>query len=351
MFRFTLVLACLPLAIEEPIAPDWGRRIQWPAEGAPEAREHAAFVVDSKFDRAVMLAGSGYAPYGSALDDAWAFDLQTHMWTELELAGDPLAAGGSQRIAAIDGGAYLYGGYGEGQQELGDLMQLDFELSRVVVRKVEQVNPPPPRLLHAFACDTSGETFVVFGGAGQSGMLEDTWIGNRTDAGVRWEPLESEVHPSARFGFSFAYDATLNRLIVCGGQVMPENEEQMTMEVVRDLWALDFTAEEPTWTRLAEYTSEEFHGRRNPAFALDQRSGDLLIWGGTGDGSSALPDLYTVRTRVEGAPVERLAQPDSIPTRASSFGVVDEARGRALFGFGNTGSGAFDDLVEIRLRR
>ena len=345
-----LLLAGLILAPQEPAAPDWGRRLEW--ETGPEAREHAALILDAERDRAVMLAGSGYAPYGSPLGDAWAFDLETERWTGLELGGDELVPGGSRRVASVEGGAFLHGGYGANFAFVGELWQLTLDDAEVVVTRIAQENPPSARMLHAFACDPAGERFVVFGGGGDNDLLDDTWIGERTDEGVRWRQLpesETGAGPGLRFGFSFAHDVQGGRLLICGGQVPPD-EGQTAMAVAQDLWALDFTADEPTWTQLAEYDDDTFHGRRNPAFAFDEQSGDLFVWGGTGDGASALPDLYVVRTRVDGAPVERVAQPDGIPTRASGFGVVDPARGRALLGFGNTASGAYDDLVEVRLR-
>jgi hypothetical protein len=349
MSLLALILLLLHPTTQDAVAPEWGRRLQWDLETGPPAREHAAFVVDPARDRAVMLTGSGYRPYGSPLGDAWSFDLKAETWTALELSGDALPAGGSQRAAPVDGGAYLFGGYGEGFADMGELWRLRWHDDQVEVTHVAQENPPPSRMLHAFACDPAGERFVVFGGVGGDDGLDDTWIGERTDAGVRWRQLEGGPGPGKRFGFSFAFDASRGRLLVCGGQVPPEGEV-MEMIVARDLWALDVTADEPSWTRLAEYGDEVFPGRRNPAFSFDERTGDLFVWGGTGDGASALPGLYVVRTRVDGAPVERVPETDGISARASSFGVIDRRRGRALLGFGNTGAGPFDDLVEVRLR-
>jgi hypothetical protein len=347
--HLTLILIWLLLARQESLAPDWGRRLQWAEDVGPAAREHAAFVADPERNRAVMLTGSGYYPYGDPLGDAWAFDFESETWTQLQLVGDDLVPGGSRRAAPVHGGTFLHGGYGVGFAALGELWRLEFEAGRIVVERLEQQNPPPARLLHAFACDAVGERFVVFGGGGNEDALDDTWIGRRTEEGVRWQKLETDHHPGKRFGFAFANDVERGRLLVCGGQIPPEDGQDV-MVVARDLWALDYTAEAPAWTRLAVYESEQFHGRRNPAFTFDEKTGDLFVWGGTGDGASALPDLYVVRTRVDGAPVERLSEPDTISTRASGFGVVDRSGGRALLGFGNTGEGPFDDLVEVHLR-
>ena len=350
MHELFLIATLVLMVSQETGAPDWGRRVQWAKESGPPPREHAAFVVQPELNRGIMLAGSGYAPYGDPLGDAWAFDLERESWTELELAGDELAPGGSRRAAALEGGVFLHGGYGAAFAQEGGLWWVEFGHDKLVVDSLEQENPPPARLLHAFACDAAGTRFVLFGGLGDDDAFDDTWLGIRTESGVSWQQLETQPNPGKRFGFAFAHDSRLGRLLVCGGQVPPE-DGQDGLVVVSDLWALDFTAEAPGWTQLAGYDSHQFHGRRNPAFAFDQDSGDLFVWGGTGDGATALPDLYVVRTRVEGAPVERVTQPTEFSTRASGFGVVDSAGGRALLGFGNTAAGPFRDLVEVRLRR
>jgi hypothetical protein len=344
-----LLLAAATLAFQDASPPAWGRRIAWSATDGPAAREHAALIADPQRGRLLLLGGSGYAPYLAPLGDAWAFDLVDERWSPLELAGDALTPGGSQRVAQAPDGAYLHGGYGADGREFGDLWHVRIEADGVHVERVPQDNPPPARQLHGFACDASGRRFVVFGGGTSADLFDDTWIGTRTDSGVRWERLASDVHPSARFGFAHAFDPQTNRFLVCGGELLPP-EGQDAMSVARDLWALVLAADPPAWTRLAEYTSEAFHGRRNPAFAFDARSGDLLVWGGTGDGSTALPDLYVVRTRLPGAPVERIPQPAAIPTRASGFGTVDPTSDRAWLGFGNTSTARYQDLVEVVLR-
>jgi len=66
------------------------------------------------------------------------------------------------------------------------------------------------------------------------------------------------------------------------------------------------------------------------SFAHDEKNGLLIVCGGQ------IPC------------VPRYAW---IPTRASSFGVVDPKRSRALMGFGNIGAGPFLDLVEVKLRQ
>jgi len=330
--------------------PDWGRRIEWETAAGPEAREHASFILDPGRNRGVMLLGSGYQPYLDPLGDAWAYDLGKDSWSKLELEGDPITPGGSRRAAQVPGGAFIHGGYGKEMAESQELWELRFEDTRIRAIRVEQENAPEPRLLHGFAADTKGERFVVFGGGSPNGTLDDTWIGTKSRKGVSWRKLDLDVNPGPRYGFSFAHDKKKGLLIVCSGQI-PSSDGAQVDEFALDMWALNFIAEEPEWTLLARYEPQDFPGRRNPVFTFDQRSGDLLVWGGASDTETVIPDLFIVRTREDGAPVQRVSQFGSITTRASGFGLVDPKRSRALMGFGNTRFGPFLDLVEVKLRQ
>ena len=335
---------------DDPV-PRWGERLEWAAEDGPQAREHAAFALDAARDRAVLLLGSGYEPYGTPLADAWALDLESGAWTELPLLGDELTPGGSRRLAPADGGAYVFGGYGAGMTPGNELWRLEYGEDHIGVQALTQVHPPPARALHAFACDPAGERFVVFGGASEA-HLGDLWLGELSEGAVHWRAVEQdpEASPGPRFGFAYAHDAARERLLVCGGQVPATGQEEGGLPTARDLWALDLGPQERGWELLAEYAPDELPGRRNPAFAFDPARGDLLVWGGTGDGTGPLSDLYVVHTREPDAPVERLEQPAGVPARASSFGLVDPGRRRAYLGFGNSALGVFRDLVEVHLK-
>ncbi len=330
-------------------AAELERRVSWPLETGPDGREHAVFVADPEHDRAILYAGSGYAPYGSPLADAWAFDFQRETWSELDVTGDVPPAAGSRRAVAIEGGALLFGSYLAGFVADDALLLASFEGEELRFERIEQVSPPPARMLHAFACDPEGETMVVFGGAAQNSMLGDTWIGKREGDSVSWERLDDEG-PGLRFGFAYGYDPEARRLVVLGGQ-MPGEPGGDPLAFGRDLWALDFESEAPSWTLLAELDADVFPGRRNPAFHLDPVTGDLFVWGGTFDQRNVVPGFHVIATREEGAPLRSFGESDVIESRASSFGVLDLEGGRAYLGFGNTGAGPFVDLACLRLRR
>lgn len=336
-----------PLASAEP-SPLKGL-LTWSEESGPAGREHAVFLADDGDGRALLLAGSGYRPYGAPLPDAWILDFADEVWSPIEVTGEAPPPAGSRRWSSTSDGTFLFGGYLEGFQLDNRLVRIRFDAKQVSCESVPQTTPPPPRALHGFASDPSGKRFVVFGGASETNIFGDTWIGERTDEGVAWKELSFEDKPESRFGFSFGYDPETRRLLVCGGQVPPKPGGP-PLAFAQDLWALDFQSETPTWSRLAEFDAKEFPGRRNPAFVFDAATGDLLVWGGTNDGEKPLHGLYVLQTRQEGVPFEVHEESGKIKTRASGFGVIDDKRRRAFLGFGNTKAGAFRDLAIVGLR-
>jgi hypothetical protein len=54
---------------------------------------------------------------------------------------------------------------------------------------------------------------VLFGGAGSTGALGDTWVYD----GVRWQELAAPG-PSPRIGPAMAYDAARDRIVLFGGR-------------------------------------------------------------------------------------------------------------------------------------
>ncbi len=322
---------------------------EWEGELGPEAREHAVFFVPAKDPtRAILFGGSGYAPYGTPLADAWAFDLEEDVWSPLALAGDVPTPAGSRRVAIVPGGtqAYLFGGYGQGQVPLDELHRVELRGETLQFTALESDAPPAARLLHGFGYDPGSNALVVFAGGGAAGFLEDTWLGAIEGDRVRWRRLAAEGGPGPRFGFAYALDARTGSFYVSGGQV-PGIENEAALEFASDLWRLDLRAEEPAWTLVGEFEAERFPGRRNGAFVHDAEHGELALWGGTADGRSVVAGLFVVDLAGGEPGWRRYDEPAGIQRRASGFGVHDVARARLLMGFGNTGSGSYRDLICI----
>lgn len=105
----------------------------------------------------------------------------------------------------------------------------------------EQLNPnplPAKRKSAAMAYDPGSGKVLMFGGEGQSGVLGDTWLWNGIDA--KWEQLTGlATSPSARGGAQLAYDG--EQLVLFGGYTGSGNSKTP----LGDTWLWDGTA----WTK------------------------------------------------------------------------------------------------------
>ncbi len=321
----------------------WIERLQWTTDG-PEAREHAAFIVDPERGRVLLLGGSGYSPYLSPLDDLWQIDLATRVWTRLTPSGDVPAGGGSRRVAQVPGSAtaYLFGGYGSGGQSHGELHRVSFD-GDVVFTRMAQSPAPLARSLHAFAYDPTTERFVAFGGAGTF-LHADTLSMKIVGDVAEWtEYGELSPSPTPRYGFFSGFDEESGRLIVFSGA-----QGRSSVDAASDTWVLDARSEPPRWERVLDGTEPGSPpGRRNGVSVFDPSGPRLFAFGGTADAATSEPGLFALDARPGHWTWRRLELADEPPVRSSGFGFHDPSSGRVFLGFGNTASGRFRDLAVL----
>jgi hypothetical protein len=327
-------------------APVWVDRIEW-ADDGPTAREHPSLM---RFgDTVVVYAGSGYEPQGAPLDDAWAFDLHDNAWRALAIEGDVPAGAGSKRVAQSPGAghALLFGGYGANFVTNNDLHRVRLEGDSLVFERIEQINPPPARALHAFAADDRTGALIVTHGVSAAGFLADTWIGRFDDEGrVAWSEAVADAPPGPRFGFAYGFDTDAGEVIMLSGQTPPTQDNPMPM--AQGLWALDVRAEPPAW-RMVE-VAEPPVGRRNPMYAFDDEADTLVVWCGTADARTNVPGLVTVRRDRQGAwRIIEHPDDDAPARRSSGVGFADPRSDRFYFGFGNSREGRYTDWVTLDL--
>ncbi len=118
-------------------------------------------------------------------------------------------------------------------------------------------------------------------------------------------------------------------MILFGGQDGADN-----LDLDGETWALDLSVEPPAWRRLfANGAGPE--KRRNGAFALDPLGHRLFVWGGTPDGKNSVSGLQVLSLDRGSEAWTSLDVPAQVRSRTSGLGVLDAARDRILFGFGN----------------
>lgn len=325
-------------------AASWGERIEWGEDG-PTAREHPSLMVFG--DRVVVYSGSGYEPQGAPLGDAWAFDLTEKTWRELEIVGDAPSAAGSRRVAQAPGAdhAFLFGGYGAEFVTNNELHRAELVDGALSFERIEQVDAPPDRALHAFAYDAERSALVVTHGVSRAGFLGDSWIGTFDgDGRVVWREVEGGAAPGPRFGSSYGFDSDRGELVMLSGQLPGAEGDPMPM--TRELWALDVRSDPPAWEQVV--VDELPEGRRNAMFAFDDATDRLVVWCGTADARTNVEGLVTVCRDERGEwRVHEQSDEGAPPRRSSGVGFADPGSGRFCLGFGNSREGRYTDWVTL----
>lgn len=148
-----------------------------PSTLQPSPRSDGRMVYVPSQDRFILYGGNDYNGPNFTfhhLADTWAYSWARNLWTLLPTAGAPPAR--DYPILAYEPSAgvlLLTSGYGN-RTILNDLWA--FDLSTDTWSNRAPGEPPPPRYAGAGGFDDSGDVLVVFGGAGNQGLLADTWF-------------------------------------------------------------------------------------------------------------------------------------------------------------------------------
>jgi hypothetical protein len=341
-------LATYPIAVTiDPIG--WTRDLQWTTSG-PEAREHGTFLIDEASRTAFLIGGSGYQPQGMALADFWKLDVDAGTWSAVTPTGDVPPALASARAVRMPGTttAYMFGGYtGDGSADTGELYRIEYGGGALAFTKLTQVSQPLPRELHGFGYDPQSQKFVVFGGFsyGVGKALADTWIMQLSGDTATWTKL-SGTAPSARYGFFYGTVESTGRFIVFSGAQNPKAGD--AINAAQDTWALDLRSDTPSWTEVLDGTeANHAPGRRNGCFVVDPRGPSLYVFGGTSDGMTTQPGLWTLDMRPGHEGFTEVVRPSEPVLRSSDFGFYDAKTGAVSCGFGNSTQGVYTDLASI----
>ncbi|MCX5977649.1 MAG: hypothetical protein NTV33_12735 [Coprothermobacterota bacterium] len=133
-------------------------------------------------------------------------------------------------------------------------------------------NPPSARYGHAMVYDSSRGKVILFGGANNSGSLNDTW--SYDPVANSWTQYSPGFSPSARSGHAMVYDSTRGKVILFGGY-------SSSYSYRNDTWSYDPLANR--WTNLNPANPPST--RRYHAMVYDSARGKVILFGGENGGN------------------------------------------------------------------
>ncbi len=246
------------------------------ADAQPAPRSGATMVYDANGDSLILFGGWDV---DTDFNDTWLYDPAEGAWTDLALAGSIPAPRALYQMAfdMAQGVAVLFGGTSDAGR-YGDTWVFDpmtAAWSEVAAGEVA----PEPRSAGAMVYDEEAQLIVMFGGVGDAGRFDDTWIFDTVAA--TWAMVgPSEPVPSARSGHAMAYDGFSGQIVLFGGYD--------GSNLLDDTWVFDLATN--TWTEVSP-AGEAPIARGNHCMAYDPYSGFIYLFGGS-DGAEMLNDLW-----------------------------------------------------------
>lgn len=229
---------------------------------APAPRANTAAIYDSLNHRLVIFGGKTAA---GNVNEVWAFDLRTNVWSNLtpvtgSMPAPRFTANGVYHIASQQMIVWA----GQGATFFNDVWAFD-----LIAKSWSPFNPPNPqpniRYGTAAVFDPKTEELVTFAGFTDAGRFDDTWRFS-VNTGT-WKEISPATHPEKRCLHTASYDALKHRMIIYGGQ---------TNGPRGDIWAFDLTTNQ--WEDLTPMTSPV--GRWFPTNIFEAASNRVIIFGG-----------------------------------------------------------------------
>ena len=201
-------------------------------------------------------------------------------WSSQSPATSPsVRFGAAMAYDPSSGQVVLFGGQGSKNNTLNDT----WTWNGTTWTQLSPATSPPSRLNAAMAYDANSGQLVLFGGLNNNGngtsLLGDTWTWN----GTTWTQQTPATSPQARFYATMAYDPSSGQVVLFGGETVNSDF------YVGDTWTWNGS----TWTPQNPATSPPSRG--TAAMAYDATFGQLLLFGGDGNGTGFpfLNDTWT----------------------------------------------------------
>ncbi|MFP4345676.1 MAG: Kelch repeat-containing protein [Anaerolineales bacterium] len=257
----------------------------------PPPRRDALLVHDLSRERLVLFGGRSGE---TALDDTWAFDLQSGTWTEIVPAGAPRPPARFGMVGDIDGSrGHLLMALGAATEGalFNDVWSLDLETDSW--REISTAEPAPaPRYgAGGGVAFYNGDIFYVSHGcAGEETRYADTWAFDIEGEAWREVTPAGEV-PSARC-FPGADVTGPGDLFLFGGWRFPPEPRPLA-----DVWRFD--GEAGAWEQLATFTPGPPARQAATLAHLGDRA-EAFLFGGLGASDVRLDDVWVLDLVMDG---------------------------------------------------
>jgi hypothetical protein len=231
------------------------------AFAGPGARLAPAMAYDTGAAKMVLFGGSRS---GTALADTWIFDGTA--WTSPATTGAPPARSGAAIVYdSRRGRVVMFGGLGA-SGPLNDTWE--YNTATATWTQVSVAAAPPARSAAAVAYDPGLGKLVLFGGAGASGDLGDTW----TYDGTAWTRATPAHAPTARSGAAMVFEGSRAKSVLFGGSVSGVRQNDLWVFSGSD-WSQLYPASSPSARRAAGIGG--FAGGSVVLFGGSAATGDL----------------------------------------------------------------------------
>jgi N-acetylneuraminic acid mutarotase len=258
-----------------------------PTGSLPSARWGHAVVCDPATGQVILFGGWDWST-GTVFNDTWAYDPATNTWTDLQPAGSlPPARSGPMVYDPVSGKVFMFGGCADAMDPstyLNDTWVYD-----PAANTWTELHPtgdlPPARNGHMMVYEPDSMQVILFGGAGASASLNDTWAYD--PAANTWTELQPGGSlPPARWAHAMVSDPPTGKVILFGGcaDVMDPSS------FLNDTWAYDPAAN--TWTEL-QPSSDLPTARNGHSMVYDPTGGKMILFAGQDGELNALDDTWT----------------------------------------------------------
>jgi len=238
-----------------------------PSPRPPPLGGHA-MAYDMNSDRVVLFGGCSSCPPDPWVSnvDTWAYHAGANTWTDMAPdSGPPAMIGGRMAYDSQSDQTILFGGLSPSFSEYSATWAYHVETNT-------WTNMAPPigpsaRNYQGMAYDAKSDRIILFGGAGASGILGETWAYD-FDANV-WTNMQPATSPPPTDFVEMVYDSQSDRVILFGGNYGGTADSAET-------WAYNFGSN--VWTKTNSPAPPPARSRH--ALAYDSESDRTVLFGG-----------------------------------------------------------------------